>query len=135
MFDSFDTISLGRDDIANIIVEGLVVVPSQPPHNENEDVQPGHDHEARNDDQPEHDHHETEDAAGLEVEGVAVEVPHVMEDNVQEEEKSEPLAVIIPLEHEDQPKMATEGPSEHTEPEKQTGEHTEVDLKAINMEM
>ncbi|MED6191911.1 hypothetical protein PIB30_004988 [Stylosanthes scabra] len=41
----------------------------------------------------------------------------------------------MPSEHEDQPKIATEGPSEHTEPEKQTGEHTEVDPKAVNMEI
>ncbi|MED6203628.1 hypothetical protein PIB30_001326 [Stylosanthes scabra] len=165
MFDSFDTVSLGRDDSANIIVEGSVAVPSQPSQNEKEDVQPGHDHEARNDDQPEHDHHETEDAAGLDVEGAAIEVPHVMEDNVQEEDQPEPLVLIMPinpedqtrmatqdlnehtepepepiniempLEHEDQPKIATEGPSEDTEPEKQTGDHTEVDPKAVSMEM
>ncbi|MED6118118.1 hypothetical protein PIB30_000100 [Stylosanthes scabra] len=95
MFDSFDTVSLGRDDSANIIVEGPVAVPSQPLQKEKEDLQPGHDHEARNDEQPEHDHHETVDDAGMEVEGAAVEVPHVMEDNVQEEEQPETLAVIM----------------------------------------
>ncbi|MED6137911.1 hypothetical protein PIB30_069493 [Stylosanthes scabra] len=95
MFDSFDTVSLGRDDSDNIIVEGPVVVPSQPSQNEKEDLQPGHDHETINDEQPEHDHHETVNDAGVEVEGAAVEVPHVMEDNVQEDEQPEPLVVIM----------------------------------------
>ncbi|MED6191910.1 hypothetical protein PIB30_004987 [Stylosanthes scabra] len=118
MFDSFDTVSLGRDDSANIIVEGLVAVPSQPPQNEKEDLQPGHDHETRNDEQPKHDHHETIDDAGM-------EVPHVMEDNVQEEEQPEPLAVIMPINPEDQTRMATQDLGEHTEPEPEP----------INMEM
>ncbi|MED6210378.1 hypothetical protein PIB30_063573 [Stylosanthes scabra] len=165
MFDSFDTVSLGRDDNANIIVEGSVSVPSQPPQNEKEDVQPGHYHEARNDDQPEHDHHETEDAVVLDVEGAAVEVPRVSEDNVQEEDQPEPLVLIMPinpedqtrmatqdlnehtesepepiniempLEHEDKHNIATERPSEDTEPEKQTSDHTEGDPKAVSMEI
>ncbi|MED6167251.1 hypothetical protein PIB30_001147 [Stylosanthes scabra] len=157
MFDSFDTISLGRNDSDNIIVEGPVAVPSQPSQNEKEDLQPGHDHETRNDEQPQHDRHETVNDAGVEVEGAAVEVPHVMEDSVQEDEQPEPLVVIMPinpedqsrmatqehiepepepinvqilLEHENHSKIATEGPGEHTEPEKQIGEHTELQTEA-----
>ncbi|MED6191854.1 hypothetical protein PIB30_004514 [Stylosanthes scabra] len=129
MFNSFDTVSLGRDDSDNIIVEGPVAVPSQP------DLQPGHDHETRNDDQPEHDLHEKVNDAGVDVEGAAIEAPHVMEDNVQEDEQPEPLIVIMPLEHEDQSKIATKGPSEHTEPEKQIGKHTEVEPNPLNMEI
>ncbi|MED6145933.1 hypothetical protein PIB30_029668 [Stylosanthes scabra] len=116
--------SLGRDDSDNINVEGPVAVPSQSPQKGKEDLQLGHDHETRNDEQ-----------LGMEVEGAAVEVPHVMEDNVQEEEQPEPLAIIMPINPEDQSRMATQDLGEHTELEKQTGEHTEVDTKPLNMEM
>ncbi|MED6121448.1 hypothetical protein PIB30_030166 [Stylosanthes scabra] len=36
MFDSFDTVSLGRDESDNVAVEGPGVVPSEPPHEETE---------------------------------------------------------------------------------------------------
>ncbi|MED6193527.1 hypothetical protein PIB30_020497 [Stylosanthes scabra] len=141
MFDSFDTVSLGRDDSNNIIVEGPVAVPSQPSRKEKEDLE------------PEHDHHETENDAGMEVRGAAVEVPHVTEDNVQEDEQPEPLVVIMPINPKDQSRMATQDLSEHTEPEPEPinvqmplehehkiategpDEHIEVDLKPLNMEM
>ncbi|MED6158246.1 hypothetical protein PIB30_030993 [Stylosanthes scabra] len=83
MFDSFDSVSLGRDDGDNIIVEGPVAVPSQPSPKEKEDLQ------------PEHDNVETENDAGIDVGGTAFEVPHVTEDNVEEDEQPEPLVVIM----------------------------------------
>ncbi|MED6192723.1 hypothetical protein PIB30_012893 [Stylosanthes scabra] len=139
MFDSFHTVSLGRDDSDNIIVEGPVVVPSQPSRKEKNL-------------QPEHDHHETENDGGMEVGGTAVEVPHVTEDNVEEDEQPEPL---VPINPEDQSRMATQDLSEHTELEPElinvqmpldhedqhkiaiegAGEQTEVDPKPLNMEI
>ncbi|MED6131680.1 hypothetical protein PIB30_011833 [Stylosanthes scabra] len=36
MFDSFDIVSLGKEDSCNVVVDDPVVMPSQPPHIEKE---------------------------------------------------------------------------------------------------
>ncbi|MED6212622.1 hypothetical protein PIB30_085272 [Stylosanthes scabra] len=95
MFDSFETISLGRDDSDNVVVEGPFVVPSQPSQKEKEHIQPG---------QPS----KSQDAE--------VSPPRV-EDVVQEKIQPEPLVVIMPLQPEQQSRGNTEDPSEPTEVE------------------
>ncbi|MED6165204.1 hypothetical protein PIB30_097341 [Stylosanthes scabra] len=92
MFDSFETVNLGRDDSGNVTAEGPVVVPSQPSQKEKEVLQAeSEQHEKTNDAEV-----EGEDAA---VEGgnAAVEVPPNMENVVQEELQPEPLVVIMPI--------------------------------------
>ncbi|MED6164362.1 hypothetical protein PIB30_089155 [Stylosanthes scabra] len=50
MFDSFETVSLGRDDSGNVAVEGSIVVPSQPSQKEKEVLQAeSEQHEKTND--------------------------------------------------------------------------------------
>ncbi|MED6183409.1 hypothetical protein PIB30_037595 [Stylosanthes scabra] len=93
MFDSFDTVSLGRDESDNVAVEGPGVVPSEPPHKETEV------------------HHEKTIDAEVN-DSTAVEVPPILETVEQEEPQRqepqheepqpEPLVVIMPI-HSDQP--------------------------------
>ncbi|MED6148463.1 hypothetical protein PIB30_053393 [Stylosanthes scabra] len=88
MFDSFNTVSLGRDDSDNVVVEGPVVVPSKPSQKEKEVLQ------------AEHEHHEKTNDDGVEVEVAEVEVPPRVEDVIQEESQPEPLVVIMPIQPE-----------------------------------
>ncbi|MED6185333.1 hypothetical protein PIB30_055991 [Stylosanthes scabra] len=99
MFATFEIVSLGRDDSGNVAVEGPVVVPSHPSHNEKEVLQDeSEQHEKTNDAEV-----EGEDAV-MEGEDAAVEVPPYMEYVVQEVLQPEPLVVIMPL----QPKQPSE---------------------------
>ncbi|MED6206691.1 hypothetical protein PIB30_029167, partial [Stylosanthes scabra] len=80
MFDSFDTVSLGRDESDNVAVEGPGVVPSEPPHEATEVLLEN-----------------TTDAG--EKNNTEVEVPHIPESVEQEEPQHEepqhePLVVI-----------------------------------------
>ncbi|MED6127561.1 hypothetical protein PIB30_089182 [Stylosanthes scabra] len=92
MFDSFETVSLGRDDSDNVAVEGSVVVPSQPSQKEKEVLQ------------AEPEQHDKTNDAEVEVKDPAVEVPPIMENVVQEELQPEPLVVIMPIQPEQQSK-------------------------------
>ncbi|MED6177565.1 hypothetical protein PIB30_099313 [Stylosanthes scabra] len=95
MFDTFETVSLGGDDSGNVAVEGPVVVPSHPSHNEKEVLKAeSKQHEKTNDAEV-----EGEDAA-MEGKDAAVEVPPNMENVVQEELQPEPLVVIMPIQPE-----------------------------------
>ncbi|MED6205184.1 hypothetical protein PIB30_015522 [Stylosanthes scabra] len=82
MFDSFDTVSLGRDESDNVAVEGPGVVPSEPPH---EAIEPIHS------DQP------------PKSSDVAVDVPPLAEEDIQGATDLEPLTVVMPLQSEQQP--------------------------------
>ncbi|MED6124409.1 hypothetical protein PIB30_058631 [Stylosanthes scabra] len=98
MFDSFDTVSLGRDESNNVAVEGPGVVPSEPPHKETEIP-----------------HENTTDAG--EKNNTEVEVPHIPEsvereepqrqEPQHEEPQPEPLVVIMPI-HSDQPPKSSD---------------------------
>ncbi|MED6222649.1 hypothetical protein PIB30_066329 [Stylosanthes scabra] len=97
-FDTFETVSLGRDDSGNVEVEGPVVVPSHPSHNEKKVLQAeSEQHEKTNDAEV-----EGEDAA-IEGQDAVVDVPPPivdMENVVQEELQPEPLVVIMPIQPE-----------------------------------
>ncbi|MED6142792.1 hypothetical protein PIB30_000991 [Stylosanthes scabra] len=80
MFDSFDTISLGRDENDNVAVEGPGVVPSEPPHKETEPI--------HNDQPPKSSN-------------AAVDIPPLAED-IQNATEPEPLTVVVPLQSEQQ---------------------------------
>ncbi|MED6197494.1 hypothetical protein PIB30_056961 [Stylosanthes scabra] len=75
MFDTFDTVSLGGDDSGNVVVQGPIVVPSQPFNKENDPIQP---------EQPSKSH---SDEVGV--------PPHIVENALPEEIQPEPLDVII----------------------------------------
>ncbi|MED6112766.1 hypothetical protein PIB30_064654 [Stylosanthes scabra] len=112
MFDTFETVNLRGDDSGNVVVEGPVVVPSQPSHKENEVLQAkSEQHEKRNDAKE-----EGEDAS-VEGEDAAVKIPPNIEDVVQEELQPKPLVVIMPI-----------------QPEQQSGGTTEVDPDPINIQ-
>ncbi|MED6136432.1 hypothetical protein PIB30_056082 [Stylosanthes scabra] len=99
MFDTFETVSLGGDDSGNVAVEGPVIVPSHPSHNEKEVLQAeSEQYEKTNDAEV-----EGEDAA-MEGQDAAVEVPPNMENVVQEELQPEPFVVIMPI----QPEQSSE---------------------------
>ncbi|MED6214476.1 hypothetical protein PIB30_103468, partial [Stylosanthes scabra] len=88
MFDTFETIILGGDDSGNVAVEGPVVVPSHPSHNEKEPIQSEQPSESR--------------VAELEV------PPPIVDNVVHEEIQPEPLVVIMPLQPEQQSAGTTE---------------------------
>ncbi|MED6157744.1 hypothetical protein PIB30_026140 [Stylosanthes scabra] len=119
MFDSFDTVSLGRDESDNVAVEALGVVPFEPPHEETEvphenttdagekttlKLRPIHS------DQPP----KSSDAA--------VDVPPPAEEDIQGTTNPEPLTVVMPLQSEQQP-----------EPQRTSEETTEVEPEPNTM--
>ncbi|MED6124987.1 hypothetical protein PIB30_064109 [Stylosanthes scabra] len=106
MFDSFEIVSLGRDDSGNVTAEGPVVVPFQPSQKEKEVLQ------------AESEQHEKTNDAEVEGEDAAVEVPPNMENVVQEELQPEPLVVIMLL-----------------QPKQQSGGTTEVEPDPINIQI
>ncbi|MED6180710.1 hypothetical protein PIB30_012862 [Stylosanthes scabra] len=85
MFDTFDTVSLGRDDSDHIVVEGPVVAPTQPSQPEKESLQ----HE----DIPTVD--DNIDEAGVEDKNAGLDVPSTVDEVVLEEAQPEPLVVIL----------------------------------------
>ncbi|MED6113077.1 hypothetical protein PIB30_067614 [Stylosanthes scabra] len=95
MFDSFKTVSLGRDDSDNEVVE-CPLYPSQP-------SQPTETRKEVLQDEPEQQG-KTKDAE-VEVHGAQVEVPPEQENVVEEEQQPEPLSVIMPV----QPQQDDEG--------------------------
>ncbi|MED6221543.1 hypothetical protein PIB30_055790 [Stylosanthes scabra] len=134
MFDSFDTVSLGRDGIDNVVVECPVVAPTQPSQIEKEVLQ------------HEDEHHENRNDTGMEVEDAEVDVPPHVEDVVQEEPQPEPLVVILPIQAEQPSNSEAEAPppvvEDEIEPEHQFGratedpcEHTEMEPDPINIQM
>ncbi|MED6219887.1 hypothetical protein PIB30_039908 [Stylosanthes scabra] len=87
MFETFDTVSLGRDDSDHVVVEGPVVTPTQPsqPEKENE-------------------HHENINEAGAEDKEARVAVPLDVDEVILEAAQPQGLSGI-----------ATEDAAEHTE--------------------
>ncbi|MED6115498.1 hypothetical protein PIB30_091170 [Stylosanthes scabra] len=83
MFDSFETVSLGRDDSDIVVAEGPVVIQSQPSQKEKEVLQ------------PELEQHEKTNDAEVKVEDAEVVVPPIVKNVVQDEIQPEPLDVIM----------------------------------------
>ncbi|MED6131790.1 hypothetical protein PIB30_013041 [Stylosanthes scabra] len=131
MFDSFDTVNLGRDESDNVAIEGPVVVPSEPPHRETEvhhekttdagvddntgvDVPPipktveGEEpqHQEPQHAEPQHEEPQPEPLAVIIDQpskslDADVDVPPLADD-IQDATEPEPLTVVVPLQSEQQ---------------------------------
>ncbi|MED6187556.1 hypothetical protein PIB30_077577 [Stylosanthes scabra] len=118
MFDSFETVSLGRDDSDNVAVEGPTVVPSQPSQKEKKVLQ------------AESEQHGKTNDAEVDIEDAAVEVPPIMENVVQEELQPEPLVVIMPIQPE-QPSKSQHAEVEVPPPIVENVVHEEIQLEPV----
>ncbi|MED6122296.1 hypothetical protein PIB30_038496 [Stylosanthes scabra] len=119
MFDTFDTVSLGRDDSDHIVVEGPVVAPTQPSQPKKEALQ----HEDDNINE-----------AGVEDKNAGVDVPPTVDEVVLEEAQPEPLAVILPVQPEQPSKSEVEAPLIVMEEEREPEQQSEVEPDPINIE-
>ncbi|MED6152101.1 hypothetical protein PIB30_088764 [Stylosanthes scabra] len=96
MFDSFENVSLGRDDSDNVVVDCPPIMPSQ-------QSQPAQRGKEVLQDEPKQQG-KTKDAE-VEVHGAEVEVPHELENVVEVEQQPEPISVIMLV----QPEQHAEG--------------------------
>ncbi|MED6220361.1 hypothetical protein PIB30_044106, partial [Stylosanthes scabra] len=141
MFDSFDTVSLRRDESDNVAVKGPGVVPSEPPHEatevlpenttdagekNNTEVEVPHIPESVEQEEPQHEEPQPEPLIVIidqppKSSDVVVDVPPLAEEDIQGATDLEPLTVVMPLQSEQQPEPGrTSEETTEVEPEPNT---------------